>query len=285
MDKINYESFYKFLVSLGIILVALPFTIILFLFTDSFNLQISEADLIGYTKTAQTVIRLKQSVPLLIEQWYTWLIFIILFIVGIKLICIGLTKWHELQKIDDICKQLEKEKLEKEISEKTADLSVKEIIQKNTDATFSEQMTQNGNSISKQSFAAIEGFLIEQRFFSFIQSTRQSSLVKHNIRIGSCKYDVVAFSTQLFEKDYVYEVKYMRKGITANRIEQFREQMTKLKQTFSENLNRIPYMVLAIIVPDDTYEQTLSIVQKVEKWNNYSIEVMKESELPENNNL
>lgn len=284
MANINYDSFYKFLASLGIILVALPFMAILFLFTDSFNLQIPEADLIGYTKTAQAVIRLKQSVPLLIEQWYVWLIFIVFFIVGVQLIYIGLIKWHELQKIDDICKQLDMEKLKKEVGEKVEPMSDKEIMQNHTDDTHSEQITQNANSLESSGAVAMKSFLVEQRFCDFIKSTHQSSLVKHNIKIGRCEYDVVAFSTQHFAKDYVYEVKYMKKDITSSRIEQYREQMKKLKQTFSENFNRIPYMVLAIIVPDDVYEQALNAAKKVDKWNNYLINVIKESELSPNNN-
>ncbi len=107
MVNVNYDSFYKFLVSLGIIMCTLPVTILLFLFTDSFNLQISEADLSEYTKTAQNVIRMKQFTPLLIEKWYTWLISAIFFLAGFFLICLGMKKWYQLQKFDDIRKKRE----------------------------------------------------------------------------------------------------------------------------------------------------------------------------------
>ncbi|MDE6388720.1 MAG: hypothetical protein K2L82_13055 [Lachnospiraceae bacterium] len=279
MGNINYDSFYKFLASLGIILIALPFTAILFLFTDSFNLQISEADLAGYTKTAQEVIRLKQSTPLLIEKWYVWIIFAILIITGIKLTHIGLTKWHEIQKIDDICKQMEKEKMEKEINEKTVNMSDSQIIQKKKEEVREEQTNLENVTSESSSFIA-QSLLIEQKYFNLLKSSNPSWLIRHNIRIDKYEYDMIVFSDQLFEKDYIYEIKYMRNSITSGRINQCREQMKKLKQNFIEKFNRIPYMVLVIVVPDDAYEQTLGTVEKIEKWNNYSIEVRKESELP-----
>lgn len=40
-------------------------------------------------------------------------------------------------------------------------------------------------------------------------------------------------------------------------------------------------MVLVLIVADELHEHTLNIVDEIEKWNNYSIDVIRESELPE----
>lgn len=106
MGNINYDSFYKFLVSLGIILVILPLTVLIFLTTNSFDLQIAEADLAQYTQTAQKVIAWRQSLPLLIQEKCTWWIIGGFSICGVCLILYGLIKWHELQKIDDICKNV-----------------------------------------------------------------------------------------------------------------------------------------------------------------------------------
>ena len=55
--------------------------------------------------------------------------------------------------------------------------------------------------------------------------------------------------------------------------------MKKLRANFSEVLNRLPYMTLAIVVPDKMYEHTVNIAEQIEKWNNYSIEILKESDL------
>ena len=92
---------------------------------------------------------------------------------------------------------------------------------------------------------------------------------------------MVAFSNQVFENDYVYEIKYIRKDIISYQIKRYRKQMEKLKQTFSEKLNRIPYMVLVIVVLDDVYKSALCNVKEIEKCDIDLIEIIKESELPE----
>lgn len=266
MGNVNYDSFYKFLVSLGIILVILPFTVFVFLVTNSFDLQISEADLITYTETAQEVIRWRQAIPLLFHKKLILCIIAICIIGGVVLIIYGLIKWHELQKLDDICKRREAEKQMEAIEKNIVEMSDDQIIQK---TTFDEGPSAN----------VMKGFLIEQKYFNLVKSIRNTHTVKNNIMIGNCEYDIVAFSNKFFEKDFVYEVKYLRNNISLNRIEKCRENMKKLRANFSDKLNRIPYMILTIVVPDEMFERTLNIVNQMEKWNNYSVEVMKESDL------
>ena len=133
-------------------------------------------------------------------------------------------------------------------------MSDEQIIQKNAFDMSDEQIIQNHNIPESTNSIAMKGFLVKQKYFNFVKSTKRTYLIKRNIIIGRCEYDIVAFSNRLFEK---------------------------LKNNFSETLNRIPYMVLAVVVPDEVYEHTLSITNNIEKWNNNSIEVIKESELPE----
>ena len=266
MGNINYDSFYKFLVSLGIILVILPLTVLIFLTTNSFDLQITEADLAQYTQTAQKVIAWRQSLPLLIQEKCIWWIIGGCSICGVCLILYGLIKWHELQKIDDICKKREAEKQREAIEKNTVKMSDEQIIQKTT--------FEDGPSAT-----VMKKFLIEQKFFDIVKNSKKAYIVKSNIMIGTFEYDIVAFANKKYEKDYVYEVKYLRNNISLHRIEQCREQMKKLRTNFSEKLNRIPYMILAIVVPDEMYEHTVNIAKRVEKWNSYSIEILKESDL------
>ena len=70
MGNVNYDSFYKFLVSLGIVLIILPLAFLTFMITNSFDLQIIEADLNKYTQTAQDVIKWRQSIPMLVKEKY-----------------------------------------------------------------------------------------------------------------------------------------------------------------------------------------------------------------------
>lgn len=266
MGNVNYDSFYKFIVSLGIILMMLPFAVLIFLVTNSFDLYVTKTDLAQYSKTAQKVINWRQSLPLLIQEKFIWWIVGVCSIAGVALIIYGLKKWHELQKLDDLCKMREAEKQKEAIEKNTVQMSDEQIIQK---AVFDEGPSTN----------VMKGFIIQQKFFEFIKDTKKEYIVKSNIMIGKFEYDVIAFSNKAFEKDYVYEVKYLKRNLSSHQIEQWREKMEKLKTNFSTMLNRIPYMTLTIIVPDEIYENALNAAKKVQKWNNYSIEILQESEL------
>ena len=92
MGNVNYDSFYKFIVSLGIILMMLPFAVLIFLVTNSFDLYVTKTDLAQYSKTAQKVINWRQSLPLLIQEKFIWWIVGVWSIAGVALIIYGLKK-------------------------------------------------------------------------------------------------------------------------------------------------------------------------------------------------
>lgn len=68
-------------------------------------------------------------------------------------------------------------------------------------------------------------------------------------------------------------------NITTQRIEEYREQLKRSRTNFSNTFNRLPYMTLAIVVPDEMYESAVNAVKPIHKLNNYSIEISRESDL------
>lgn len=266
MGNINYDSFYKFLVSLGIVIIILPLTFLTFIITNSFDLQIKEADLSKYTKTAQEIITWRQSIPLLVKEKYVWFIAAGSVFVGVWLIIYGLVKWYKLQQIDDICKEYEADKLMKDIEKRTEKMS-------------DEQTAKKAGAGYASAPLAVKGFMIEQKYLDYVKSIKPKYVVESNVMIGKLEYDVVAFAMDRFEKDYIYEVKYLKSNITTQRIEEYREQLKRSRTNFSNTFNRLPYMTLAIVVPDEMYESAVNAVKPIHKWNNYSIEISRESDL------
>lgn len=107
-----------------------PFAVLIFLVTNSFDLYVTKTDLAQYSKTAQKVINWRQTFPLLIQEKYIWWIVGVCSIGGVALIIYGLKKWHELQKLDDLCKMREAEKQKEAIEKNTVQMSDEQIIQK-----------------------------------------------------------------------------------------------------------------------------------------------------------
>ena len=266
MGNVNYDSCYKFLVSLGIVLIILPLTFLTFMITNSFDLQIIEADLNKYTQTAREVIKWRQSIPLLVKEKYVWFIAAGIGIMGICLVIYGLVKWYKLQQIDDICKKYEADKLMKDIEKRTEKMS-------------DEQTAKKAGAGYESASLAVKVFMIEQKYLDYVKNIKPKYVVESNVIIGKLEYDVVAFARDRFEKDYVYEVKYLTSNITTQRIEEYREKLERSRTNFSNTFNRLPYMTMAIGVPDEMYESAVNAVKPIQKRNNYSIEISRESDL------
>ena len=100
VDKLQYDSLYKFLVSLGVVLITLPIAALIFL-ANGTMLLISQSD---YENLSEySIHNLEQHnyiVSLIIKFLPT--ISVLFFVAGIVLICVGLIKWHKIQKMLDI---------------------------------------------------------------------------------------------------------------------------------------------------------------------------------------
>lgn len=276
MDKINYDNFNKFLVSMGIIFIILPFSGFVFICSDSFDLLIPKDELLTYTETAQMVIALKQSIPLFMKHKLVWIVAIFIVLIGLLMLGIGLVGWHGQQKKEDTLKDLEVRQKKAEIEKITDTMSDEQII---------ENMVKNSAVVSDSSELygeinnIVKYMMIEYRFFNYIKSNKFDYIVKRNVVMEKCEFDVVAFAKSSFAKDYIYEVKYIYHNITISKINEYRNRMKEQKKIFSEQTNHLPYAVLVLIVIDDLYEDVKNKTKKLEKWNNYAIHIVRESEL------
>ena len=98
VEKIKYDDYNKFWVSLGIMFIIFPVSMVLFACSDSFDLLITEQEMLTYTETAQAVIAWKQSIPLLFREKKIWIAAVMLMFVGVLMLRVGLVGWHGQQK-------------------------------------------------------------------------------------------------------------------------------------------------------------------------------------------
>ena len=114
MPRVDFGHYYKFLVSLGLILVGAAFVVPWLLLRESDTLVISRQRLAELTASAQGTIENKQRTLALFEG----LAFVlpVLLVEGVFLIILGLRQWRERQKVLD---QTEDAHLESEIRQLT----------------------------------------------------------------------------------------------------------------------------------------------------------------------
>lgn len=213
MNKLEYDNLYKFLVSLGIVLIVLPFAA-LFYFYNSNPILISQ---IEYDSLSTYTIQLINSRNDLLSAFikvFPWVAAAFILLGAVSLVY-GIIKWFGVQKKLD--KKLDAESTKKTLEElKASEEEVSEKIKKET-----EELAPNNESASPTSeisendkyprIKALEKYYeIEEKCFNYLTAKYSKTFdFKRNIRIGNAYYDFVGVSNKE-EDDLIYEIKYCR---------------------------------------------------------------------------
>ena len=112
MDKLQYDSFYKFLVSLGIVLITLPIFVLLYILNADYIL-ISQNDYNNLSAISLQSIKTHEHILHLIHTIVP-IISIPLILLGIILIIIGCYKWYGIQK--ELDQQIKSDTITKKIN-------------------------------------------------------------------------------------------------------------------------------------------------------------------------
>lgn len=209
MDKLQYDSLYKFLVSLGIILISLPIAALVYLL-NSEPILISQADFNSLSEYSQQVIGHRESMTSYFIDIFPW--FCTIFICfGIFFLSYGIYKWTSVQKNLD-------KKLDAETTIQTLNLmemSIKEVEEK-VEAEVSEETSTK--IVNPPSTVASDPHLsqvnrykeIEDLCYSYFTTRYSKSYTfKQNIRMGKYHYDFIGVS-QNDNIDLLVEVKYWK---------------------------------------------------------------------------
>lgn len=110
MKYLEFDSLYKFIISVGIIFILSPFVIFYILFNKNINLLINKEEFNKLTQTSQEIVNMKQQLFLkLIDKPVLYIV--ICGIVGFLLVGYGVWRWHEVQKQLDLKPYLENTKI------------------------------------------------------------------------------------------------------------------------------------------------------------------------------
>jgi len=110
MNKPEFSDFYKFITSLGLLLIAFAFLLPWLFLRESFNSLVSVSDIATLTPTAQTFITYQQYASLWIIQNIK-LLSIISAVLGLMLLFCGIILWFRKQRKLDTKEELETKKL------------------------------------------------------------------------------------------------------------------------------------------------------------------------------
>lgn len=271
MKELQFDSIYKFIVSIGITIFLLPVGIFTLIFKDEKIIYVKNEELLKLSESSQNIIKIRQNLMLKsINSFASLITCLVLVGVGICIILYGLYKWNNVQKQIDEKSRLENKKLENEIEKMTDKEKFNSI--KNE---VSNGINQNLNTQSYINFSShINKYLkVERTLAKVITKSSTNHQIIINSKIGKYEYDIIAKGKGFLTRDYIFEIKYIS-SITDKWLVQVIEKINKAYKNYIENTNRIPYRKLIIVTDKENFEEVNKIVLFHPKMNKFSIEVI-----------
>ena len=109
MDKLQYDSFYKFMVSAGVVLVAAPLVGLYYLLCNGNQILITQTEYESLSATSMQFVQQRDQTILHVLKALPWLLGG-LILIGLVCLIYGGIKWHNIQKeIDEQTKLKTKE--------------------------------------------------------------------------------------------------------------------------------------------------------------------------------
>lgn len=249
MEKLQYDSFYKFLISLGILLILSPCFFIYFFLSFSDKMFISNAQLVEMSSTSLVLLNKRDDLLLFVIKWVP-LFFIFLLFVGIFLFFYGAIKWRTLQKEYD--KQIFLTTEEKKL--KIESMTPTEVYEKNILETEKMELSK----ISNKKAPFLKAMHVENFCYFYISNRLSSSYkVYQNVKAMDMAFDIMAISKK---QDILYEVKYWTQIPS---FQKFRESITcflKYGLKYKAATAKKTKLIFLIVLPDAKYEQLHSII-------------------------
>lgn len=250
MDKLQYDSFYKFLVSLGIILIALPVLASIFI-VNSNSILISQIEYDALSTFSQNSVQNREQILTFIIQCLP-IVTIILVPTGFILIGIGAVNWSKIQVQLD--KQIEADTTIK--TETAKKMSAAEVVKRAADEV--EENTspsgENQNTAPKPQNCIQKLLQIENACYKYFSAKYVDYFnYQQNVKYGKWEYDMLGISKR-DTTDHLYEIKYWSNipsnSLLVNSIRRLEDSGINYQALTNRNCK----CRLVIVTPDTKYE-------------------------------
>lgn len=271
MSNLQYDNFPKFIVSLGIIIIAIPFLIILFFLQENSVLLVTESELALLSEISQNTMYIKQKICLWIAEH---IIFIFCFCegLGLALFVLGCKMWYTLQrklnKKQDLDYETAKKQLEKmsdNEQEQKIDLEINEISISATSENIGgftenlslEEIKEKQEQVRQQNRIIHEAIrkrykIVEFEITKMIKNQMSNNYeIQDNMKIGYSAYDVVCINKN-GDTDYIFEIKYIIDSMyySYSRMMACRANLEKSASIYKEETGRKVKLGLIVVSPD-----------------------------------
>jgi len=271
MNKPEYSDLYKFIVSLGLILIAFAILLPWLFLRESFDVLVSASEIANLTQTAQALISYRQNVSL----WFVQNIFLISSIpavAGLVTLISGLVFWRRKQLVVDQKDVLETEKLRLEVKKMSPEQIVEKVLKEVTEDVQFEEV-ENAPILEKPSqvSAINKYFEIENIVIKKLTGCFGSANVRPHLKVGNTEVDVLV---RLSSKERaIFEIKSVRNPTNIfRRLRDITDTLVKAvesydKLTTHQNIKGIGLLIVSNDYADSLEREHLDrvVVKVVEK--------------------
>lgn len=296
MEKLNYNDFNKFLVSLGVILIGLALLIPWLFLKESYNIP-TKIEIDSLTDISKNIIDVKQGYLLIFSDLIPW-VSVIFVIAGIFLVVSGLTRWYKKQLILDKKDNLDILKLEKEIQlmspveivdkaqKETRDDSITQILEtEELEVSKMEIMSQEAHPWKK--YIEIER-AIADRIIDFNSDYFE---ILPNVKVGFSEIGILLKSRNQTYSDKIIEIKYYKSGFRKSFINTVASNLRNTIEMYRLKVKRnaIPMVIFVFREGSEDFRNMPKITELIQNSSqelglkNIQIEFVKEEELIEFN--
>ena len=239
MEKLQYDSFYKFLISLGIVLIALPI-IGYFTFLQILNQSfITQSQYLEFSDFSIQLLEKRNQFYFLFFN-YAPILFLICFLLGINLFIYGAYKWRILQKEFDAQTFLTTK--EKQVN--LEKMSVSEILEKQIEEA-TEKME------NSKDFSIVHTIHMEELCYYYLKNCLPDFFnLQQNMKVMNMYFDVIASSSN---KDILYEIKYYKEMPLFDNFKKSVYQFESNCSKYSIHISKQIESIFLIILPEENY--------------------------------
>lgn len=242
--KFEFGDLYKFVVSLGVVLISLSILAPWLFLREPFDLFKTEAELAAVGETARSAILMRQETVLFIIRFIP-LFSLIGCAFGVTLIYIGLKRWHSNQLLLDEQTKIEVELKKQSLRDATKD-EIALALARDLEATEVRD-----SAINEYHLHAFESAYaqIESQVAGRLQALH---LTKHDIEsnktVGGVGLDILLRGKTKLTRDLIIEIKSIRRGFNYGWLREVFLKNIYAKNIYAQFTNRTPDTLLLIVL-------------------------------------
>jgi hypothetical protein len=253
MNKLEYSDLYKFLVSLGVVLISLSLVAPWLFLRESFDTLIKASDISDLTPTAQALLTYRQHAAL----WFIrniWWISLLLAIGGLLPLAAGIVLWVRKQRLLDRREEIEARKVSLEVEKlrrEVEPLTPIEIAMKGIGEVEEEIKAEEAleSSVISSIESRVQEYLrVEEIFLNKLITCYGEERVLIQQRIEEAIYDAILMSDNPGVMDVVFEVKRLTRHFSLDRLQATIDQVSHLIQGYAILMGRMTTSVVGIVL-------------------------------------